>query len=243
MLTCWGRVTHIYVGNLTTIGSNNDFSPGRCQSIIWTNIGILFIEPIRTNSCEISVGIKIFSLIKIHLKTSSGKWRPCCLRLNCVSIITILGLPWMCGYSDRRSLPWKWNVGHWGNVGHHFIMAMHNINPAAYAFQSWWDHLYEFQYCYMIAKIENITSQSFPSGHGFSLTRLHSVYFTDKYQQLTEALDFCSLSDKTSCQQTFWSFETATLDVIIIVPSWNLADISAALLPRCPWSSGRLEKS
>ena len=34
MLTHWGRVTHICVGNLTTIGSDNGLSPGRRQAII-----------------------------------------------------------------------------------------------------------------------------------------------------------------------------------------------------------------
>ena len=32
----WGRVTHICIGNLTIIGSDNDLSPGRRQAIIWT---------------------------------------------------------------------------------------------------------------------------------------------------------------------------------------------------------------
>ena len=35
-LTHWGRVTHICVGNLTTIGSDNGLPPGRRQAIIWT---------------------------------------------------------------------------------------------------------------------------------------------------------------------------------------------------------------
>ena len=33
-LTHWGRVTHICVGNLTTIGSDNGLSPDRRQAII-----------------------------------------------------------------------------------------------------------------------------------------------------------------------------------------------------------------
>ena len=33
-LTHWGRVTHICVGNLTIIGSDNGLSPGRRQAII-----------------------------------------------------------------------------------------------------------------------------------------------------------------------------------------------------------------
>ena len=39
-LTHWGRVTHICVGNLTIIGSDNGLSPYRRQAIICTNAGI-----------------------------------------------------------------------------------------------------------------------------------------------------------------------------------------------------------
>ena len=47
--------THIYiylyicVTKLSIIGSNNGLSPVRCQAIIWTNAGILLIEPLGTN--------------------------------------------------------------------------------------------------------------------------------------------------------------------------------------------------
>ena len=44
--THWGRVTHICVTRLTTIGSVNGLSPGRRQAIIWTNAGILLIVPL-----------------------------------------------------------------------------------------------------------------------------------------------------------------------------------------------------
>ena len=44
VFTYWGRVTHIYIGKLSIIGSDNDLSPGRRQSIIWTNAGMLLIE-------------------------------------------------------------------------------------------------------------------------------------------------------------------------------------------------------
>ena len=47
--THWGRVTHICVGNLTIIGSDNGLSPDRCQAIILTNAGISLIGPIETN--------------------------------------------------------------------------------------------------------------------------------------------------------------------------------------------------
>ena len=52
-LTHLGRVTHICVGKLTIIGSDNGLSPERRQAIIWTNAGILLIRPLGTNSSEI----------------------------------------------------------------------------------------------------------------------------------------------------------------------------------------------
>ena len=56
-LTHCGRVTHIYVGNLAIIGSDNGLSPGRRQAIIWTNAGILVIWPLGTNFRESWIGI------------------------------------------------------------------------------------------------------------------------------------------------------------------------------------------
>ena len=85
-LTHWGRVTHICVGKLIIIGSDNGLSPGQRQAIIWNIAGLLLIEPLGTNFSEISIGIQTFSFKKIHLKMSSGKWRPFCLGLNVLRI-------------------------------------------------------------------------------------------------------------------------------------------------------------
>ena len=82
ILTHCGRVTHICVGNLTIIGSDNGLSPGRRQAITWTNVGILLIGPQGTNFSEMLIEIHTFSFKKIHLKMSSGKWRPFCFGLN-----------------------------------------------------------------------------------------------------------------------------------------------------------------
>ena len=62
--THWGRVTHgsIYVSKLTIIGSDNGLAPSRRQAIIWTNAGILFIEPMGTNFSEIIIEIYTFSV-------------------------------------------------------------------------------------------------------------------------------------------------------------------------------------
>ena len=83
-LTHWDRVTHICVGNLTIIGSDNGLSPGRRQAFIWTNAGILF-GPLRTNFSEIVIKVQTFSFTKMHFKMSSGKCRPSCLGLNVLS--------------------------------------------------------------------------------------------------------------------------------------------------------------
>ena len=81
-LTHWGRAMHICVSKLTIIASDNDLFPGRRQSIIWTNDGILLIGPLGTNFSEIWSKIHPFSFCKMHLKTSSAKWRTFCLGLN-----------------------------------------------------------------------------------------------------------------------------------------------------------------
>ena len=82
VLTHWGQVTHICVSKLNSIGSNNGLSPGQRQAIIWTNTGIFSICTLGTNFSEILSKIHTFSVTKMHLKTSSVKWRQFCLRLN-----------------------------------------------------------------------------------------------------------------------------------------------------------------
>ena len=92
-LTHWGRVTHICVGKLTIIGSNNGLSPSRRQAIIWTNAGIMLIGPLGTNFSEILSEIHAFSFNKMHLKVSSAKWRLFCLGLN--ELIEMQLLKWV----------------------------------------------------------------------------------------------------------------------------------------------------
>ena len=87
-LTHWGRATHICVGELTIIGSDNGLSPARCQAIIWTNAGKLLIRPWGTNFGENFIGNQIFSFKKMHLKMSSAKWRLVYRGLNVLIMIT-----------------------------------------------------------------------------------------------------------------------------------------------------------
>ena len=81
-LTHWSRKTHLCVGKLTIIGSDNGLSPGRRQDIIWTNAGIMLFGPFGSNFSEIVIEIDTISFKKMHLKLSCAKWRPSCLGLN-----------------------------------------------------------------------------------------------------------------------------------------------------------------
>ena len=74
-------MTHICVSKLTIVGSDNGLSPGRRQSIMWTNAWIL-IGALGTNFSEISIETDAFSFMKIHLKMWSGKWWPICIGPN-----------------------------------------------------------------------------------------------------------------------------------------------------------------
>ena len=64
--------------NLVSIDSDNGLSPDRRHAIFLTNAGILLIGPLGTNVSEIRIKIHNFSFTKMHLKMSSGKWRPFC---------------------------------------------------------------------------------------------------------------------------------------------------------------------
>ena len=75
-------MTHICVGKLIIIGSDNGLSPGRHQAIIWTNAALLSIGPLRTYFSENLFKIQQFLLKKLHVKMSSAKWRPSCLGLH-----------------------------------------------------------------------------------------------------------------------------------------------------------------
>ena len=88
-LTHWGRVTHICVNKLTTIGSDNGLSSSRRQAIIGTTAGILLIRPLGKKFSEILSEILTFSFKKMRLKVSSAKWRPCCLGLYVLISLTM----------------------------------------------------------------------------------------------------------------------------------------------------------
>ena len=75
----WRRVMHIWVGKLTSIGSDNGLSPGWHQAIIWTNAGILLIRTLGTIFSEILSEVHAFQFKKMHFKLSFAKLRQFCL--------------------------------------------------------------------------------------------------------------------------------------------------------------------
>ena len=139
-LTLWGRVTHICVGNLTNIGSDNGLSPGRRQAIIWTSAGILLIGPLETNFSELLIEIQTFLFKKKHLKVPSVKLRPFCLGLNELVngcnphlIINIDAYGWARGscYAVIKLQTMSLQPHPWG-----FKAGSHAILPG------WWTHLH-----------------------------------------------------------------------------------------------------
>ena len=84
-LTHWSPVTHICVGKLIIIGSDNGLSPDRRQAVIWTNAPLPPIGPLRTYFNENLIKIQQFSK-KMHVKMLSAKWHPSCLGLNVLTV-------------------------------------------------------------------------------------------------------------------------------------------------------------
>ena len=80
------------ISKLTIISSDNGLSPGRRQAIISTTDGIFLIGPLGTNFSEIVFEIHTFSFKKMHLKLSSGRWRPFCLGLNGLNLEEVVAL-------------------------------------------------------------------------------------------------------------------------------------------------------
>ena len=96
-------MAHICVSKLTTIGSDNSLSPGRRQSIIWTNVGISLIGPWGTHFYEIFIKMQQSSLqkcvCKCRLKKAAILSRP-----QCVKPYDISQLRCLCFAGDSQNL-------------------------------------------------------------------------------------------------------------------------------------------
>ena len=58
-------MTHIYVGKLTIMVSDNGLSPEWRQAVIWTNARILLIGPLGTNFSEILIEMQTLSWFQL----------------------------------------------------------------------------------------------------------------------------------------------------------------------------------
>ena len=103
-LNYWGRVTHICVSKLSTIGSDNGLTPGWRQAIIWTNGETLLSRTFGTNFNEISSEIHTFSFKKMHLEMSSAKWRPFCLGEDEVKILATNRCGWPVNWNNEAEI-------------------------------------------------------------------------------------------------------------------------------------------
>ena len=109
-LTHWGWVTHICIGKLTIISSDNVSLPGRRQAIIQTNAAILSIGPLGTNLSGILIKTETFSLKKIRLKILSEKLCPLSPphRLHHLGTVGM-----MAGQHDDDVIKWKHFPRYW----------------------------------------------------------------------------------------------------------------------------------
>ena len=138
-------MTHTCVSKLTITGSDNGLAPGRCQAIIWTSAGSLSIGTLGTQFSEILSEIHTFSFKKIHLKMSSGNWRPFCLGLNvltythpCLSVSQNTQANYGQYMADSRFVPSQWEIALLCNDISHWLGASLESALKYHVTQSTW---------------------------------------------------------------------------------------------------------
>ena len=100
-----------------------ELSPVWRQAIIWTNAVLLLIGPLETNFSQIVFENQTLSFRIMRLKMSSGNWRPSCLGLNVLMVITPHDsygkqeIQMRAGYSSGRRLTRTCEAGKSNNQG------------------------------------------------------------------------------------------------------------------------------
>ena len=136
VLTHWGRVTHICVGKLTTIGSDNGLAPSKRQALIWTNAGILLIGPIETNFSDVWIGIQTVSFYEnafenVAHEMASILYRPQCIKyyIGCIRRIGFYEIIVVCtsddGFLLRDLYPRVGPNNHFKNLGNQIKVLLH----------------------------------------------------------------------------------------------------------------------
>ena len=99
-VTPLGRATHIFVGKLVIIGSDNGLSPWRHQSSIWTNAGILLIGHLGTFNRNSNIFIQANSFETVWETAAIFSWPQCVYRIKTEH-------PFLVEVSARRRGRWK----------------------------------------------------------------------------------------------------------------------------------------
>ena len=89
LLTHWGRVTHIWVGNVTIIGSDNGLSPGRRQihylNQCWYSVNWTLRNKLQWNfNWNSNIFIRENALQNVVCKMASILPRPQCVKKVCI---------------------------------------------------------------------------------------------------------------------------------------------------------------
>ena len=108
-LTHWGRVTHICIGKLTILGSDNGLLPGWRQAIIWTNAVFLSTGPLRTYFSEyLSKNTTIFIEENAH-ESVACEMASILSRPQCVKQKWLQTNHWVCYMGHDSSVAWLVN--------------------------------------------------------------------------------------------------------------------------------------
>ena len=137
----WRNVTHICVSKLTIIGADNGLSPGRHQSITWTNAGIVFAGLLRTNISETLIEIHTSPCKKMHIKMSFGKWRPFDLGLNMLLASNQHQMRWWICATERNPLSEPFIF--------QYPYKHHQPQPWCVTLQPWWSIYFHFVHCFV----------------------------------------------------------------------------------------------
>ena len=137
---------HLCISKLIIIGSDKGLSPSQPQAIIWTNAGILLIEPLETNFSEIYIKIHTSSFKKIAFENTVWKMSAILSWRQCINRTT----DWW-GLSELPTFITTWPLIY----EHHnsdviiSIMAITNVTGPlrGESTSDWWIPLTKGQYC------------------------------------------------------------------------------------------------
>ena len=156
-------MTHICVDELTIIASDNGLSPGRRQAIIWTNAGILSIEPLGINFSEMTSILSRPQCVKYHDISISDRGLA---SLNlCVCIIVIYLVNGMC--TNEQNIPDILTLFCWIDLRKHkqkyFLLSCLNSETNCWNNSSWKAETLLFYTTNSMAPYEIVTKGAWPT--------------------------------------------------------------------------------